>query len=304
MAQANNHNTRTAQIIHFVNKLETRKAAMWLIFIYITFVNVFILKVSPELLALQFFLIVFLFMRSEKSQFLRDWIPYIALFFLYEFLRGYADDLSPFYNNTLYAIHFIEEKLFGGTIPTITLQNLLYPNVWLLYFLLLFYSSFFYFSFVVGFIIWWKKNADFHDYFRRFMLLSFIGLIFYFLIPTAPPWFVDRAFRLGVDRELFINTFFSSFSGGSLTAYFIEGNPVAAFPSLHTAWTAFTAIYVVKKYGKKFWPVLIVPTMVGFSIILTGEHYILDVFAGWVLAYGIVHATSSSFNYFLNRIRL
>jgi len=300
MAQPNDYNTRTAKIIRFVNKLETKKTGMVIIFIYVTFVNIFVLKVSTELIVLQFFLIVFLFMRSEKSQFMRDWVPYVALFFLYEFLRGYADDLSPFYHNTLYAVHFIEEWLFGGTIPSVTLQNLLYPNTWLLYFLLLFYSSFFYFSFVIGFVIWLKHKADFHDYFKRFMLLSFIGLLFYFLIPTAPPWFVDMTFRLGIDRELFINTFFASFDGGSLTAYLIEGNPVAALPSLHTAWTAFTAMYVVKKYGRKFWPALIVPIMVSFSVILTGEHYIIDVFAGWALAYFIVRINSTRFNNLLD----
>ena len=277
--------------------LNQDNAAYITIFGYLVFFNIFVLKLTPELLFLQFLIITVAFKRSQKSQFIKDWIIYIALFLLYEFLRGVVDDISPFYNYVLYWAHYAEAIIFPE-LPTLFLQKYFLNNLPVLYVSFLFYTSFFYYPFVIGYVIWVNKRELFHMYFKHFMIVSYIGLLFYFILPTAPPWFVNNSIELGINRSIFMDSIINTFKGFAFFSYFVNGNPVAAYPSLHTAWTAFTSFFIIEHFGKKYWFTIIVPIMVGFSVVLTGEHYVIDVVAGLLLAYLIVRSTKKfTYNY-------
>ncbi len=271
--------------LNFPKIPQASRFGLYVLLGYIFFLNVFVIRTTPEVLALEFLIVALLVRGLGATAFFKDWIPFIGLFVLYEFLRGYADDLSPFYYQTLYVVHHLESNIFP-VLPTIFLQKLFLQNSVLLDISLFFYSSFFYYSFAVAFLIWIFRRGDFKDYFKRFMFMTYVGLLFYFLFPTAPPWFVGKTLGsgLGLDRPIYEDTVLASFSGLSVYAYFVGGNLVAAMPSMHTAWTFFTSAFLVKRYGKKMLPSFIVPIMVGFSIVLTAEHYLLDVVAGAVLA--------------------
>jgi len=267
------------------------KSAKWLHIVglilvagYLTYINIFVIQLSPELIFIEFILLMVI-LNMAPVKFIKDWIIYIGLFFLYEWVRGLADNISPFYDNTLLWIHYAESWLFGGTVPTISLQHWFLRDNLFLYICLVFYSSYFYYSFVIGLVIWIFRRSDFHQYFRRFLAMSFLSVVFFYLVPTAPPWFVSPILNLDINRELFINTFVTNFKNGSLVAHYINANLVAAFPSLHVGWTAYTTLFLLKKYSNKWlWLLLIVPLMISLSVVLTGEHYVLDIVAGWLLA--------------------
>lgn len=269
-----------------------------IILAYISFINLFILKSSPEIIALQFAFLVFIFYQLRIREFAKFWIPFMSFFFLYEYLRGYVDDISPFYNLTLYTVYEIESYLFG-VLPSIQLQTVFTGSSAFLNVLVFFYTIFFYYSFLVAFILWFKKSPYFASYAKRFLGLSFVGLLIFFFAPTAPPWFVALERNLPLERYLYTkDTILNDFVGVTIWSYFIYGNKVAALPSLHTAWPAFTTHFVIH-YGKSRFRylLLIIPAAIGFCVILTGEHYVIDVALGWSLAILAVYVPSRYFSY-------
>jgi membrane-associated phospholipid phosphatase len=271
---------------------------IWLIFIlfYISFMSLFVMRVSAEIFAIYFFIIVVGFRRASISRYAKHWIPFIGFFFLYEFLRGYADDISPFYNTTLLWIYKLESLMFTE-LPTTFLQRTLLGNRFIVNFSLFFYASFFYFPFFSAFAIWLNNTKKFEKFASKFLLLSFIGLLFFFLIPTAPPWLIDHNLNLGLERVIYTDTILKQIAGVSIFYHFIHSNAVAALPSLHTAWPVFTAMFIIGEYKRRFtYFLLIVPIMISFSVILSAEHFLLDVVAGWLLAYLCLRIPSKRFN--------
>jgi hypothetical protein len=246
--------------------------------------SLFALRVSAEIFAVYFFIVVVGFRRALVSRFARHWIPFIGFFFLYEFIRGYVDDISPFYNTTLLWIYKLESVMFTE-LPTSLLQRLFLGNRFIVNFSLFFYASFFYFPFFSAFVIWLNNTKKFERFAIKFLLLSFIGLTFFFLIPTAPPWLIDHNTNLGLERVIYTDTILKQIAGISIFYHFIHSNAVAALPSLHTAWPAFAALFIINEYKRKiFYILLVVPIMISFSVVLSAEHFLLDVVAGWLFA--------------------
>jgi membrane-associated phospholipid phosphatase len=238
--------------------------------------------------------LVIIFLRVRTKEYAKTWIPFISFFLLYEFIRGHIDDLSPFKNFTLYWIYDLELLIFKR-LPSKILQDIFIDNKFVINFSLFFYSIFFYYSFLTAFILWLKKPKVFSEYTKKFLALSFIGLLLFFLIPTAPPWMVNEIKNIGIERVLYGNTIMNQFNVFSLYQYFIYGNAVAALPSLHVAWPAFTSLFLIKITKSKFYYLfLIIPIMICFSVVLTAEHYVIDVVAGWLLATTIAFLHKSS----------
>lgn len=252
--------------------------------IYVSIVNFFLLKTTPELILLQFAVLVLIFRKLRIKEFSKAWIPFILLFVLYEILRGIADDFSPFFDETILLIYNIETRLFGE-IPTLYLQKYFSNSHLLTQISAFFYSLFFYYSFLVAFVIWLKKPDLFRTYVKRFLIMSYIGLLFFFLIPTAPPWLMHEIKGIGVERYLYGETVINNFVFLNFYNYFVYGNAVAALPSLHTAWPAFTTLFILKVFKRWYGHLLlIIPLMISFGVILTGEHYFIDVVFGWLFA--------------------
>lgn len=279
---------------HFLNRLpqldqeKLLNPKFWFVIVlsYLSYINFFILKTTPEIIFIQFFVLVIIFNKIRSKEFAKTWIPFISLFLLYEFLRGYVDDMSPFYKTTLFWIYNLEVKIFG-TLPTRFLQQHLDETNLLTSVSIFFYTIFFYYSFLVAFIIWYKYPKIFGEYFKKFLTISFIGLLVFFLIPTAPPWMVNEITNINIKRYIYDgNSVLQNFDGLTLYQYFIFGNKVAALPSLHVAWPIFSTLFLVKKFKSRYLYLLfVIPFIIAFSVILTAEHYVIDIVAGWILAW-------------------
>ncbi len=261
-----------------------------LVLIYISYINIFILRSTPEIIFIQFGIILFAYNKKGGKIFLKDWLPFISLFLLFEFLRGYIDDLSPFYDQVLYWCYYIEVFLFHK-LPSIVLQEKFSSNETILYLSIFFYLTFFYYSFLIAFLIWLKKPTLFKEYMKSFLILTYLGLLVHFLLPTAPPWMVSEAQNLGIKRLLYYKIDEINPGWLSIYKYFIMGNPVAAMPSLHIAWPAFTSLFIIKKLKNKLaYLLLIIPFAIGFSVVFTGEHYVIDVIAGFLLTFFLINS--------------
>jgi membrane-associated phospholipid phosphatase len=138
---------------------------------------------------------------------------------------------------------------------------------------------------VVGIALLWvyfRHHQRFAGFRNWLIVANLIGLVGYVLMPTAPPrmfpeWgFVDTLAQ------------FSSVSHDSgLIAW--GSNPYAAMPSLHAMDALIVGIVmfglVRSRIAKALW--LAWPAWVAFSVISTGNHYWLDIAAGFVIAIAV-----------------
>lgn len=120
-----------------------------------------------------------------------------------------------------------------------------------------------------------------------------VGAMFYWLIPTAPPWYAaeTQAERDGGEaavRRLMVEygEDFWRDGWGSLYSVF-GGNPLAAMPSLHFA-TSLMAAFLLAEAGTVAGALGYGYTAtLGFALVYLGEHYVVDLIAGGALAWGV-----------------
>ena len=114
-----------------------------------------------------------------------------------------------------------------------------------------------------------------------------LGLIGYWAVPTAPPWYAALHRREGLTPELrrVMYEYGEQFWKSKWRPMygFLGGNPLAAMPSLHFA-TSVTAAHLLSEVGR-------VPGALGWiyagtlgtALVYLGEHYVVDLMAGLAL---------------------
>jgi membrane-associated phospholipid phosphatase len=119
-----------------------------------------------------------------------------------------------------------------------------------------------------------------------------IGASFYWLAPTAPPWYaasaaIDRRDRPAVRRMMVeYGEHFWRDGWGSLYSVF-GGNPLAAMPSLHFA-TSMMAALLLAELGPVAGALgFSYAAALGFALVYLGEHYLVDLLAGAALTVAV-----------------
>jgi hypothetical protein len=223
--------------------------------------------------------------------FLRDWLPIALLLVVYNISRGYADDLfSPHVTELIDADEVMFGWFTGGQVPTTWLQEHLYrPGVvqWWEVVVTLIYVSHFLTVPTVAVILWVRSRAQWARFIRRWFTLCVFGLITYFLYPAAPPWWAYKYGFLSEHVDRISTTGWDAIglhgAGNTLNALQVEAsNPVAAMPSLHTAWAMMAVAFFLPMVRRRWWPLLLgYPLAMTFTLVYTGEHYVVDVLVGW-----------------------
>lgn len=235
--------------------------------------------------------------------FLRDWIPFIGLFFAYELMRGYADNFGA-------EIHVedvlaLERWLFLGSVPTLVLQEWLHPptgvDPWAVI-ATIFYFLHFPLPLAVGFFLWLRRRRVFYDFVAALILVSMAGFATYLVLPVAPPWWAaERGLIPGVaylkDQGFQDLARMFGFEGRylfSYTIYQINPNQVAAMPSLHAAYPFLAFLFARRYFGRLGWLMLVYSTFVWFSIVYLADHYVVDILGGVAYAavayWAVIHA--------------
>lgn len=222
-----------------------------------------------------------------------DWLPFTLVLMAYDRTRAVADALGmPVHVEDV--LH-VERWLFGGTEPTLWLQRHLYDAGtihWYDVACTLVYSSHFLVTPVLAAALWLRRRELWLWFITRVVALSAAGLVTYCLFPQAPPWyaakegFSDPVLRLS--SRGFIPLHLGDVRSSFETAQRVGANPVAAMPSLHTAFAvmvALTAIVLLRSRWR--WAVVLYPMAMGFTLVYTGEHYVIDLIAGTVYAIGV-----------------
>jgi membrane-associated phospholipid phosphatase len=115
-----------------------------------------------------------------------------------------------------------------------------------------------------------------------------LGLIAYWAIPTAPPWYAAEQGRAPELRRMMVEhgEAFWGDNWGPLYG-FLGGNPLAAMPSLHFA-TSVMAAHLLREVGPAHGAAgFTYATTLGFALVYLGEHYVIDLLAGLALTEGV-----------------
>ena len=246
------------------------------------------ISVTPDVVVVSFGLAALLLGRGKL--FLRDWIPFVALFFAYELMRGYADKFGlPIHVSDIVSM----ERVIGlGGLPTQFLQGLFHSGPAtsadpLAAIAVVFYFLHFPLPLAVGFLLWIHQRRIYYDYVGALIVLSMAAFVTFLVLPVAPPWWADKyGFVTGVLhlRDTGFNGLSSFFGFGnyfySYSVYSISSNDVAAFPSLHAAYPFLAFLFARRAFGRVGWLMLAYTACVWFSIVYLGEHWVVDIIGG------------------------
>jgi membrane-associated phospholipid phosphatase len=117
-----------------------------------------------------------------------------------------------------------------------------------------------------------------------------LGAVFYWAIPTAPPWYAARHGRLSVAgdepiRRMMIE-YGEQFWGDRWSELYdvLGGNPLAAMPSLHFA-TSLMGAHLLSEVGPVAGAIgWSYAALLGLALVYLGEHYAADLAGGAALA--------------------
>ena len=125
--------------------------------------------------------------------------------------------------------------------------------------------------------LYFRSRDGFRSVRDAFLIATAISLFIHWQFPTAPP-------RLaGVGLQDTLRSFSGIDIGSPHSAPF--SNPVAAVPSLHAGF-ALGVAYGVVKYARRTWVKalgVVYPLLVVLTIVVTGNHFIVDALAGMLV---------------------
>ena len=249
--------------------------------IYLVALSIFCIEYAiipgPEFLILAF--LIYAAYNQRTWRFLKDWLPFITIFFSYEAMYGIIGTIAQ--HNLHAGPYNLELQLFGQ-IPSLVLQQLIRMPI-LDYTGAIFYSLHFFAPTIFAFILWRESSKDYWKYTVAFGVCSYCALMTFLVYPVAPPWMavpsVTRVLTGSVDANLGIPVYKTLFD-------FLNPDLYAAFPSLHSALPFLISLFAIKIWKTKALPILIFPVGVWFSAVYLGEHYVVDVLGG--IAYAII----------------
>lgn len=271
--------------------------------------------------------------RHKVFAVVRDWLPFAVVLLLYDLSRGAATMLGArclwewqpkadrwLFFGTVPTV-WLQEHVKMAEPP------------WWEVIISAVYMSFFLLPYVVAGLLWLRNRDDWAAFVRRFVALSFAALIVYIVMPSAPPWAAARCTANDVaggpsNPKCMLNNPAGAPDGGLLGAMhthhagaqsFVERistrgwgtlhlqsagalvnsgqasvNLVAAIPSLHAGLSALVAIFLWRRVRPR-WRLLLVAYVLtmGFALVYSAEHYVVDVLLGWALAAVVVLVTSN-----------
>jgi membrane-associated phospholipid phosphatase len=221
---------------------------------------------------------------------LLSWAPFLLALFLYDFARSIGFRLHG--NEPMMVSPQIRADEFfgGGRLPTTILQEHFYDPKhvrWYDIVVAVVYTSHFLVPYLFAGFLWLRGKRLWRWYAGTFVAVNFFSCAIFAAVTTAPPWYAAQN-GLIPDFERFVGRGWSKVGLHLMDSVIKKGqrtvNPFAAIPSLHSA----QAVLIVACLWPLVWkwvrPLLIIyPLTMTFTLVYGGEHYFVDVLAGWII---------------------
>jgi membrane-associated phospholipid phosphatase len=226
---------------------------------------------------------VFILRKKGKSQeFLRMWIPFLIVLLSYEALQGIVGQMVS--SGDLMNLSTIDKLLLGFNLTGAIQQQFLSPG--LTEITLFLYSLHFPLIVIASVFLWFGRRSLFNKYAISMVLTSYVALIIFAIMPTAPPWYQGVAANLVTAST---STSYASTGASLLAGYIhlttlIEADKFAAFPSLHAAYVVLFCYFMMRYRNTLGWITIPLTFGVLFSTLYLGQHYLIDLIAGASLA--------------------
>jgi hypothetical protein len=124
--------------------------------------------------------------------------------------------------------------------------------------------------------LWWRRPDLYRPLRTGLVLVNVIGFIVFWRYPTAPPRLTPGQHFVDVVAATHA---FGSWHAGTLAT---AANEVAAMPSLHIAWAAWSSLAFWRMYRHRRWAWLAwtYPVITTVAVMATGNHFLADAVAG------------------------
>jgi PAP2 superfamily protein len=190
----------------------------------------------------------------------------------------------------------IDRVLGGGTTPTLRMQRAFgTPGSFRAWEKVLVWSHWVWFAFPHGTVLYLilRHPERVNRGAARIYATFDLGLIGYWALPTAPPWYAAAEGQMKDGRTPELRRMMVEYgehfwrSGWAPLYGVLGGNPLAAMPSLHFA-TSVQAAHVLSETGVAAGALGWAYTaLLGTALVYLGEHYVVDLVAGLALAEGV-----------------
>lgn len=239
---------------------------------------------------------------ERGRRFFLDWAPLFAFWLVYDRLRLVQPLL--YFRVSVDHPFLIERALFGwlsnGDVPAHAAHGWLASHHGIATMTIGWSAQIVYFShlFVMPLVIaalWMlgttreRYRAAFLDYMRTFTILNFSAILFYLLLPVAPPWWVTLNGMAQPTAELVAHQHIPEGMHGSLIQAMI-GNAsqwFAAVPSLHGAYPVLLLLLLLRTKNRLVLTgVFVYACAMWGSTVVLNQHYVIDLVAGAILAVG------------------
>jgi hypothetical protein len=231
-------------------------------------------------------LIIVALLTRRIASFVNDWAVFLSSIILFDCFRGLVYTATLVFDLPIRAAYVVrwDERLLGGKPLSVLLQQRLFQSQTIgpfEKFLTVIHGSHFLFFLFVGMAIWLFQRDQFWRFRRAISLLMILGIVLYFLVPTVPPWMASKMHIIPPIRHITAEIY--NLTIPTLQATF-DTNPVAAMPSLHTAFPTLCSLMALHHFGRRALALPFYTALMYFSIAYLGEHYLIDIFAGILLA--------------------
>jgi membrane-associated phospholipid phosphatase len=219
----------------------------------------------------------------------RDWFVFLSFVQLADGLRGLIYLLTCRLGLPVHVLYPLRwERALFGEVPSVSLQNVLLHSPDGQTFgalekaLTALHGSHFIFFLGLGLVLWLLRSARFRLFRTSFTILLAAGISGFALAPTAPPWMASEVFGFLPRLVHFNIRIYNSVAPGLTTTF--NTNPVAAMPSLHAAFPILCGLILWAEMRWRSWPFQVYTLLILFTIVYTGDHYVVDILAGALLA--------------------
>ena len=230
------------------------------------------------------------------AQLLIAWSPLSAILVAYWAAQWVTGPLGAdtATNRAGAALHVVEparadERMFG-TVPTVWLQERLVdgtPQWWDALAALVYVTHFVAIPLLTA-VAWFALRDRFREWVVAALTMSLVGIAGYVAYPAAPPWLASERGDIGeVARISHVgwDVLHLEVVGRLTEAGQSGSNPVAAMPSLHAGAALLVALFLWPSVSRIVRAALVAyAAAMALTLVYTGEHYVVDVLAGWAVA--------------------